>query len=443
MDRQVSDARTFTSTTVELAWQKECLGSLSAALSAATEPDQAISQILSSTVQLLRADTATLLLYDNAQGRFRVTAIAGPQAHSSRWAAVAFEIPRDFPSLEPPAARGMRVLPDDDPRDPLVPLLTDTSSRALYVVLRYGAEIVGILSILRSTTLPFDTNDRALARGIGDQAALALTTARMQDDLLRARASRSEVIGIISHEFRSPLSAILGFTELLRQAAPNDGETASYVARIEDAGRSLLEVVEDILAFGNLVTANAELDLKPVGLRELWTTTYEACERLCEGSTVVLDWSHDVADVTLITDAVKLRTVLSRLVGNALKFTERGRVSVEAWVRGRGLVVRVTDTGSGIPTEDRERIFEPFWQADTSTTRHHGGMGLGLYVAQRYVAILGGTITVQSGEQGSVFTVILPNVVDQSSDSDEQSAASRALGAPARRAGATSSTVVF
>ncbi len=441
VDRQVSGAHAFTATAVELAWQKECLGTLSAALTAATEPDQVISQILSSTVQLLRADTATLLLYDNAQGRFRVTAIAGPQSHSSRWAAVAFEIPRDFPSLEPPAARGMRVLPDDDPHDPLVPLLA--GSRALYVVLRYGAEIVGMLNILRSATLPFDTNDRILARGIGDQAALALTTARVQDDLLRVRASRSEVIGIISHEFRSPLSAILGFTELLRQSVPTDGETASYVARIEEAGRSLLGVVEDVLAFGNLVTANAELDVKPVGLRELWISTYEACERLCEGSTVVLDWRHDVADVSLITDAAKLRTVLSRLVGNALKFTERGRVSVEASVRGRGLVIRVTDTGSGIPTEDRERIFEPFWQADTSTTRRHGGMGLGLYVAQRYVAILGGTITVQSGKQGSVFTVMLPNVVDQACDSDEQPAPSRALCAPARRAGTTSSTVLL
>jgi signal transduction histidine kinase len=415
-----SNIHAYATTVAELAWQKERLGSLSAALVATTEPDQTITQILSGTVRLLRAETAALSLYDPVQGRFRVAAITGPQSHLPRWSSIAFEAPRELLTHAGAAVPGMRVLPDDDPNDPLAPALIHAHSCALYVVLRYGAEVIGILTVLRAATDAFDANDRLLARGIGDQAALALATARMQDDLLRARASRAEVFGIISYEFRTPLNAILGFTELLRHSAASPGETARYTARIDDASRSLLQAVEEILAFGNLVTDHAEADVKAIAFRQWWANGRETCERLPRGPAVGLDWQDDVPDVTVITDATKVGSVLAQLVGNALKFTERGTVHVGASVSELSLVLRVSDTGSGILAMDRDRIFEPFWQADSSTTRRHGGMGLGLYVVQRYVALLGGTLTLQSSAHGSVFTVMLPAVIASSSMPSER-----------------------
>jgi signal transduction histidine kinase len=149
--------------------------------------------------------------------------------------------------------------------------------------------------------------------------------------------------------------------------------------------------------------------LEAVSLPVLWAELAAVCARIPHGPAVALEWNAAVPPILLETDPRKLTIVVRNLVGNALKFTERGHVWVEAYRDGDSLLVRVSDTGIGIRPEDQEAIFEMFRQADQSDTRRHGGSGLGLYIVRRFVEQLGGTISVESAPgQGSVFTVALP-----------------------------------
>jgi signal transduction histidine kinase len=135
-----------------------------------------------------------------------------------------------------------------------------------------------------------------------------------------------------------------------------------------------------------------------------WADLGEACTRMPRKPAVVLHWDDDVPAVSLMTDPRKLTIVLRNLVSNALKFTEKGYVKVDACQDGEALVLRVSDTGIGIRAEDQQTIFEMFRQADGSDSRRYGGTGLGLYIVRRFVEQLGGTVTVESAPgRGSVF----------------------------------------
>jgi signal transduction histidine kinase len=150
-------------------------------------------------------------------------------------------------------------------------------------------------------------------------------------------------------------------------------------------------------------------------LPALWAELAAVGGRLPRREGVELHWSPAAPPIRVVTDPRKLTVVMRNLVGNALKFTERGRVQVELLGDGRELVVRVSDTGIGIRPEDHETIFELFRQGDGSDTRRYGGTGLGLYIVRRFVEQLGGTVAVESAAgRGSVFTVRLPLVLADS-----------------------------
>ncbi|HEV7730930.1 MAG TPA: ATP-binding protein, partial [Candidatus Binatia bacterium] len=140
----------------------------------------------------------------------------------------------------------------------------------------------------------------------------------------------------------------------------------------------------------------------------LWTTLGTGCERLPRRPGVALVWDA-APELTLDTDPRKLAIVVRNLIGNALKFTERGRVTARVTLTDRGVVVSVCDTGIGIAPDDQDRVFEMFRQAESADTRRFGGSGLGLYIVRRFVGQLGGTIALESAPgTGSTFTVRLP-----------------------------------
>lgn len=219
---------------------------------------------------------------------------------------------------------------------------------------------------------------------------------------------RREALAIICNELRKPLNTIIGFGELL-DADPDPARDVPHYARgIRMAGEALCEIVDDLIILGKLSIPQPDLVLEPIALAPFWRRAADRCASLGHAG-ITLDWRPIETDVVIVTDATKLARVLWHLVANACKFTERGIVRVAADVDERAVRFAVRDDGIGIEPGDRERVYEPFWQADSSTARLHDGMGLGLYLTRRIVLQLGGTIGFDSQPgRGSTFQVTVP-----------------------------------
>jgi signal transduction histidine kinase len=392
----------------ERSWQEAELVSLARELADSVDPERVVATVLDRGMGLLAAESGLLSLYDPGRRVYRMEAIAGSNTAHAQWI-VGLEFPEDNELARRVVAEGMLELRVADAGS-FRPLMDEHGVRyALYTTIRYGGELLGVLGFARKREEAFGPGDRLIARGIGDQAALALRTARLVADLVRANRLKSEFVSTMSHELRTPLNVILGFSEMARDHAVDAPAREECLTHIEEAGRELLGLIESTLEIGKIEAGREELRLESVPLSIFWAELAQGCRRMPRRPEVALDWSETVPPVIVVIDPRKLALVVRNLVGNALKFTEQGTVRTEAWLDDESLVLRVADTGIGIRPEDQEAIFEMFRQGDGSDSRRYGGTGLGLYIARRCVHQLGGTIALESAPgRGSVFTVRLP-----------------------------------
>jgi len=224
-----------------------------------------------------------------------------------------------------------------------------------------------------------------------------------------ANRAKSQFLTNMSHEVRTPISGVLGMTELLL-GTPLDDRQRRFAEAVYQSGEALLRLVSNVLDFSSIEAGKLELASTSFDLRRLVEETGElfAVQARKKGLqlTCVIPAESPAA---LRGDPARLRQALGNLVGNAVKFTERGKVvarvaSLEEAAAGTTLRIEVEDTGPGIAPEARERIFEAFCQADGSTTRHHSGAGLGLTIARQLARLMGGDLGVESTPgEGSRF----------------------------------------
>jgi len=217
----------------------------------------------------------------------------------------------------------------------------------------------------------------------------------------KASRAKSEFLANMSHEIRTPLNGVMGMTDLALETSLT-AEQREYLETVKTSSEALLVVINDILDFskieaGRIVLDSAEFDLRNCLESALRTVAVRADEK---GLELLCEVAPEAPEVVR-GDAGRLRQVVLNLVGNAIKFTDAGEVAVrvqaDAQEGGDGLLhFTVSDTGIGIPEEKREAVFAPFTQADTSTTRKYGGTGLGLTISNRLVAMMGGTMWVES-----------------------------------------------
>jgi signal transduction histidine kinase len=239
-----------------------------------------------------------------------------------------------------------------------------------------------------------------------------------------ADRAKNEFLSTVSHELLTPMNGILGMTELLRDAGPNAVQR-QYLDAVQLSGETLLSIINDMLDFSRVETGAMESPKTMFSLSRQLTAFLSPLKLRASSKALELAWTiaDDVPDV-LLADSVHIGQVLVNLVGNSIKFTERGGIDVTVKRRsaehGRvELAFAVRDSGIGIPEDKQNAIFEPFVQADGSSSRRYGGAGLGLSIATRLVKLMGGTLGVESKPGiGSLFEFHLwADIADKNIDS--------------------------
>jgi signal transduction histidine kinase len=301
----------------------------------------------------------------------------------------------------------------DETSQPVAAVMRQLKTEVLLcVALRRGDKLIGVLGAEhRGRRVPFTPQQFRIARGIAHLASLALETARLVEELEAANRLKSEFVATMSHELRSPLNIIIGYHELLLDGGfgPLTAPQRDPLRRADRSARELLDLINATLDLSRLEAKRIALDLGEVVAADLVDEVGRELADQPDRPHVDIRWSTVPDLAPLLTDRVKLKMVLKNLVENALKFTDRGRVALDATARDGGVEFRVSDTGVGIPADAQAVIFEPFRQINVASGRLHGGAGLGLYIVKQLLAALGGEITVQSEVgSGSTFRVWLP-----------------------------------
>ena len=232
-----------------------------------------------------------------------------------------------------------------------------------------------------------------------------------------ANLAKSQFLATMSHEIRTPLNGVIGMTDLLKRT-PLSPDQQSMVKIVQSCGNSLLSVIGDVLDLAKIESGNLDLAVNDIDLRQLIVEIQGMFSATALTKGLRLSVSADSAvPQHLRGDTIRLRQVLLNLMGNALKFTDRGEVSLSVSLASTTLdcamvTWEVRDTGPGVPADYLTKLFQPFTQADASMSRKHGGSGLGLAIAKRLTDLMGGTLTVETEVgRGSCFRLVVPLAV--------------------------------
>jgi PAS domain S-box-containing protein len=252
-----------------------------------------------------------------------------------------------------------------------------------------------------------------IARDISERRQAEAETERAYEQLQVASRLKDEFLATLSHELRTPLNAVLGYARMLRSGAVSEERLPAALEVIERNATSLTQIVEDVLDVSRIISGKVRLNVQPVDLPAVLNNSIDTVRPAANAKRIELECTIDSGD-TVAGDPDRLQQVIWNLLSNAVKFTPTGgRVEVRLERGHAGVEMIVSDSGIGIQPEFLPHIFERFRQAESGTTRRHGGLGLGLAIARHIVEMHGGTIHVASdGEgKGSTFRVRLPLLV--------------------------------
>ncbi len=248
----------------------------------------------------------------------------------------------------------------------------------------------------------------------------------------RASREKDEFLSLVSHELRTPLNAILGYAQLLRRVGPGNGEHRNAAEIIERNGWAQAQIIDDLLDMSRIISGKLRLDVQPLQIGAVIEAAVRTLEPAARAKEINVTVSLGSAEPLVLADAGRMQQIVWNLLANAIKFTPRGgRVNVSAGTVDSELDITVADNGQGIRPEFLPFVFDRFRQQDATTSREHGGLGLGLSIVKHLVELHGGIITASSAGEGlgAAFTVRLP-LQGETSESDGFNAVAPTDGMP-------------
>jgi signal transduction histidine kinase len=273
------------------------------------------------------------------------------------------------------------------------------------------SRVVGVLGLGDRENRVFTEEEILLGQAIADQAALALENARLYAEARESNRAKDDFLATLSHELRTPLTAMLGWIRMLR-SGHLDAPTAARALEVIDRNTKLqAQLIEDLLDVSRIITGKLDLDFRSVDLVGVIEAAIDAVGQGADAKSIRLAKTFDRTAGVVSGDPARLQQVVWNLLSNAIKFTPKGgRVDVRLDRAASYVRIRVIDTGKGISAEFLPHIFGRFRQADSTTTRAHGGLGLGLAIVHHLVELHHGTVQAESAgeDEGATFTVMLP-----------------------------------
>jgi PAS domain S-box-containing protein len=294
-------------------------------------------------------------------------------------------------------------------------LLRSVGMRSVMIVpmSAHGRTLGAITLVAAESGRQFTDADLPIAEELARRSATAVENAELFRVAAAANRAKSEFLASMSHELRTPLNAILGYTSLLADeiTGPVTAAQRDQLLRVRASATHLLGLIDEVLTFSRLEAGREHLSLQMVDVATVLEEATSLVRPMAVAKGIPISIEPPTADTRLESDLLKLRQILVNLLTNAVKFTDRGSITVSARVRDDVVEISVRDTGIGIPATHLERVFEPFWQMEQARSRRVGGTGLGLSVTRRLARLLGGDVSVTSTPgEGSSFTVRLPRV---------------------------------
>jgi len=422
--RLLTELRTRTDELARSVEELRALGEVSEAVNSTLDLEMVLATIIAKAVQLSGTEAGTIYVFDGARQEFQPRATHGMDEtlvaaiRERRFGidtAIGHAATRREPIEFTEVQEATSQLPD---------IIVRAGYRALLIVpLLRPDRIVGALVVRRRQPGEFPKSIVELLETFAAQSSLAIQNASLfheidekSRELEVASRHKSQFLANMSHELRTPLNAILGYTELILDNIYGEmpDKVRGVLERVLNNGRHLLGLINDVLDLSKIEAGQFALSLSDYSLNNVVQTVFVAVEALSTEKRLLLKIEIPPALPMGHGDERRLSQVLLNLVGNAIKFTDAGEVSIKASAANGSFTVAVHDTGPGISESDQTKIFEEFQQADNSSTRTKGGTGLGLTIARKIIEMHGGRLWVESTLGiGSTFSFSIPISVER------------------------------